>query len=319
MKKLNGFQKLAVITVAATLFLIFVGGLVRAAGAGLGCPDWPRCFGMWIPPLNAADLPPGFDPEAFNVVHTWLEYVNRLTGVVIGLLITATFISSFRYRNSDRVVTVSAAAAFFLVLLQGWLGGQVVRSGLSEGLITLHMILAMVIVSILLFTAFRVNAGRLHQGLSTLERKPVVVAATLLLLFLLVQLVLGTQVREQIDMLKNAPHPLPRDAWISELESGLYFWHRSFSWLVLLAGAALWQLTRTRFRLRNPALERVTLWILFLILLQIVLGVGMEWYSVPGAFQVLHLLGSAILLCTIVLYLLMTGVAGGVNRAVSKE
>ena len=71
--KLNAFQKTAIGTVFATIFLIFIGGLVRASGAGLGCPDWPRCFGTWVPPTNLSDLPPQFDPNQFNVVKTWTE------------------------------------------------------------------------------------------------------------------------------------------------------------------------------------------------------------------------------------------------------
>ncbi|MDX1672627.1 MAG: COX15/CtaA family protein, partial [Balneolaceae bacterium] len=129
--KFNSYQKIALTTVFATLFLIFVGGLVRAAGAGLGCPDWPKCFGLWIPPVSAAELPAGYDPSQFNVFKTWLEYVNRLIGVVVGMLITATFVLSFRYRKNDPAVFYSSLAAFLLVVFQGWLGGQVVISGLS--------------------------------------------------------------------------------------------------------------------------------------------------------------------------------------------
>ena len=97
--KLNAYQKTAIVTVFATLFLILVGGLVRAAGAGLGCPDWPKCFGTWIPPTSADALPAGFDESQFNVWKTWIEYINRLIGVLIGFLITATFALSFRYRK----------------------------------------------------------------------------------------------------------------------------------------------------------------------------------------------------------------------------
>src|SRR5690625_6952131 len=78
--KLNLFQKSAIITVISTVGVILMGSLVRASGAGLGCPDWPRCFGMWIPPMTAAELPPQYDATLFNPLHTWLEYINRLTG-----------------------------------------------------------------------------------------------------------------------------------------------------------------------------------------------------------------------------------------------
>jgi len=132
--ELNRYQKVALTTVGATIFLIFVGGLVRASGAGLGCPDWPKCFGMWIPPTAASDLPSQFDVSQFNVFKTWTEYVNRLIGVVIGLLITATFVLSFRYRKTEPAVLYSSALAFVLVLVQGWLGGgRWLRRGLMSG------------------------------------------------------------------------------------------------------------------------------------------------------------------------------------------
>jgi heme a synthase len=154
--KLNAYQKTALLTVAATIFLIFVGGLVRASGAGLGCPDWPKCYGRWIPPLTVADLPPGYDPAEFNALKTWTEYINRLIGVLVGLFITATFLQSFRYWKTLPSVVVASFAALVLVVFQGWLGGQVVRSGLSEGIITAHMILAMVLLTTLLYAVYQV-------------------------------------------------------------------------------------------------------------------------------------------------------------------
>lgn len=301
--RFNRYQKLAVATVLATIFLIFVGGLVRAAGAGLGCPDWPKCFGMWIPPFSAEGLPEGFDAELFNPVHTWLEYINRLTGVTIGLLITATFVFSFRYRKSDPVIPVSAGAAFVLVLVQGWIGGQVVRTGLSAGMITLHMVMAMVIVTVLLFTAFRATNVRIELPFSETVRRRLSGLAMVLLGLTVAQMILGTQVREMVDIVKNVPEPPPREIWLEELSGWVYPVHRSFSWLVVIAGGALWWMTR---RQESPKLlERLGLAIVGLILLQVVLGVGMDWFGIPGAFQVLHLVGTAVLICAIFLYLLL--------------
>ena len=74
----SSFQRLAVLTTVLTYLLIAVGGLVRASGAGLGCPDWPRCFGAWIPPASAADLPSQFDASQFNPTLMWTEYLLSL-------------------------------------------------------------------------------------------------------------------------------------------------------------------------------------------------------------------------------------------------
>jgi len=302
--KLTGFQKLSVTTVIATLFLIFVGGLVRAAGAGLGCPDWPTCFGLWIPPTSAEALPAIYDKSQFNVLHTWLEYINRLTGVVIGLLITATFLFSFRYWRTDRVITLSAGLAFVLVLFQGWLGGQVVQSGLSEGLITLHMMLAMVIVTILLFTAFRSTGRDMHLLVPSDKVRALLLSVTaILFVFMLIQMVLGTQVREMVDLIKNAPVPPPREEWLHQLEGWLYAVHRSFSWLILITGSGLFWFTYKQVSDRR--MRRISFGILALILIQMFIGISLEWSGMAGLFQVTHLLVSALLICALVLYMLM--------------
>ena len=101
-------------TTAITYFLILVGGLVRASGAGLGCPDWPRCFGGWIPPMSAADLPPQFDASQFNPTLMWTEYLNRLLGMTVGFLILATVVSAWRHHRREPRILWTAIAALLL-------------------------------------------------------------------------------------------------------------------------------------------------------------------------------------------------------------
>lgn len=301
--KLNRYQKTALTTVIATLLLILIGGLVRAAGAGLGCPDWPKCFGMWIPPLTAADLPPQYDASLFNPYHTWIEYINRLMGVLIGFLITLTFVFSLKYRKKDPAVTWSSFAAFVLVVFQGWLGGQVVRSGLSEGMITIHMVVAMIIVNVLLFATFRAMNRNLTVSLSASAKKTLLWVSGIILFLTLVQLVFGTQVRESVDIAKNI-HSLPRSEWIDTV-GGKYELHRSFSWGIVLMGGVLLYLNK---KLQVPPVLTKTGWtIAVLIALQIVAGVGMERLDMPGVLQVIHLVSVAVLICAEFLYMLIAG------------
>ncbi len=301
--KLNLYQKTAITTVIATIFLIFVGGLVRASGAGLGCPDWPQCFGMWIPPTNVADLPPQYDASLFNPLHTWLEYVNRLVGVLIGFLITLTFLFSFKYRKTDKVVTITSGFAFVLVLFQGWLGGQVVRSGLSAGIITIHMVVAMIILAVLLYATFRAMSDRLEVRISDKSRKTFLWISGIVLFLTMLQLVLGTQVREAVDVAKNVME-MPRETWIDSV-GFLYDVHRSFSWLLVIFGIALVYYNR---KLNAPSRLVNLGWVIaLLIILQIFIGVGMEWFGMPGVLQVLHLVSVAILICAQLLYMLITG------------
>src|ERR687887_169782 len=127
-RRLSSFQLLAVCTTASTYLLILAGGLVRASGAGLGCPDWPRCFGFWIPPLSAAELPPQFDPSLFNSTLMWTEYLNRLLGVTVGFLILATVVSAWRHHRREPRILCASVAALLLTGLQGWIGGRVVAN-----------------------------------------------------------------------------------------------------------------------------------------------------------------------------------------------
>ena len=300
---LNLYQKTAVTTVIATIVLIFVGGLVRASGAGLGCPDWPQCFGMWIPPTNAADLPAQYDASLFNPLHTWLEYINRLMGVVIGLLITATFVISFQHRKKDPVITATSGLAFVLVLFQGWLGGQVVRSGLSAGMITLHMVVAMIILATLLYAAFRAMNTELAISILPKTRKILLWISGVVLFLTIIQMILGTQVRETVDVAKNVLE-LPRENWL-DIDGWLYEVHRSFSWLLVIFTGAL-----VFYNKKLSAPDRLVklAWIIAaLILLQIFIGFGLERLAMPGVLQVLHLVGVAILICAELLYMLIAG------------
>lgn len=300
--KLNTYQKVATITVLATIFLIFVGGLVRASGAGLGCPDWPKCFGMWIPPTTAWDLPPQFEASQFNVTKTWTEYINRLIGAIIGLLITATFALSFRYRKSKPAVFYSSFMALVLVLFQGWLGGQVVKTGLNEGLITLHMVLAMAIMAVLLYGVFKATSNYFRFKVDPEIQNWLYWTGIVLLALTVVQMVLGTQVREAVDVVKNSAQPPPRGEWLNQV--GIVDEvHRSFSWTVVLSGLAVFYLGF--WKSESPVLIKLSGGIMALILIQIGFGVGLYYFEMPPAFQVMHLSIMALLFCLEFLLLLV--------------
>jgi cytochrome c oxidase assembly protein subunit 15 len=299
--KLNTYQKVALTTVGATIFLIFVGGLVRAAGAGLGCPDWPKCFGMWIPPTSAAELPAHFNASEFNVFKTWTEYINRLIGVVIGLLITVTFLLSIRYRKKNPPVFYSSLGAFALVLFQGWLGGQVVITGLDEWLITLHMVLAMIIMMMLIYAVYKASLGQIKFKISDKEKRLLLGSLSILMFVTFVQLVLGTQVREAVDVLKNMSNPPPREVWLNE--AGLIDEiHRSFSWSVFILGIGVWYITN--WRINIAIFRKIGTAIFGVILLQLFTGIGLYYWALPPVYQVVHLVGVAFLIALEFLLLL---------------
>ena len=279
--RLTSFQRLALWTTAITYLLILVGGLVRASGAGLGCPDWPRCFGSWIPPASAANLPPEFDPSQFNRTLMWTEYLNRLLGVTVGFSILATAVSAWRHHRREPRILWTTIAAFLLVGYEGWLGGRVVAHELAPWIVTAHLIVAIVIVQLLLyasFTSFEKETAR-SAGWPFIA----LIAITLL------QAGFGTQVRGNID--DAIDNGTARDLALSTV-GRLDFIHRDLAFVVLV-GATL--LTLRLLSRKSPLVSWGYL-VLALAVTQIALGAYMAYGSLVPAAQVGHLTIASLLL-----------------------
>lgn len=295
----RGFTHLSLATTIATYLLIAVGALVRAAGAGLGCPDWPRCFGRWVPPTSAADLPPGFDASQFHAVNTWLEYVNRLLGVTIGILIFATLISAWRRHRAQPRIVWPATAAFVLVGVQGWLGGQVVEQGLAATVLTAHMLLALIIVGLLLYAHLESRFGdRAGRAVDAPAQRRLGWLGLGLGALMLVQVGVGTSVRGALQALEKAD--VPRDAWLP-----LGWWpdiaHRQLAVVATLACALLlWVTVR-----RAPAHAGLRRWgaiVLGLAIAQVAAGLGLAYAAVPPSLQVVHLALASLLFGALSVY-----------------
>ncbi|CAN5917906.1 heme A synthase [soil metagenome] len=326
--KYKRFRNIGVVTLAAVYFLILVGGIVRSTGSGMGCPDWPKCFGSWVPPTHVSQLPAdyrevyqekrlaknqrvgkllqnmGFEKTAaslfahpsalieseFNATKTWIEYLNRLVGVVIGILIFATLLSSFAYWKKDRAIVFLSLFTFFLVGFQGWLGSLVVSTNLLPILVSLHMALALVMVAVMVYTLARAQSDRLQERAlpkSGLFYGTVVVA----LLLSFVQILFGTQVREQIDLVALELGNQFRNTWIDQL--GIVFYvHRSFSLVVLLVNVYLAFLL---FRGNDRFLKQQGIGVLGLVFINILTGVLMAYFSIPAALQPVHLFFATLL------------------------
>lgn len=315
MKKSGAFHKLSLSTLIAVYVLILVGGIVRSTGSGMGCPDWPKCFGNWVPPTDVSELPSDYKQvyadyrheknlrfarylrvigmgetadqllndesvlvEAdFNPTKTWIEYFNRITGVIIGFLIFAVFVYSLKYWNSDRKVTAIALVTLLLVSFQGWLGSFVVSSNLTPWTITVHMFLALVIVALLVYLVHISSAQRgvIQSGIGFWWLIACIAVV-------LVQILLGTQVREAIDSVARVV--AERGQWISAIDAE-FAMHRSFSWLVLLLHVGLVFYLR-----RSQELKGFLLTLILLILGTIITGIGMAWFAIPAFLQPMHLL-----------------------------
>lgn len=326
------FRFWSVLTVVSIYVLIMVGGVVRATGSGMGCPDWPRCFGQWVPPTNASQLPAdykqvytaqrvaknqklartlaslGFRQVAgeifahptqyietdFNATKTWIEYINRLVGALIGIFVFITAVVALPYWRRDKTVFWLAVGGWLLTGVQGWLGSLVVSTNLLPIMVTIHMGLALLIVAMLLYAADRAQREPTQAAWTTenaeSERQVTTANSLQLLLWLLLlatftQIVLGTQVREQVDHISAAAGYAGRDSWVSQLGS-VFKVHRSMSILVLLlngyAAYRLWPLAATRLR-------RLIAATLGLLALEIVAGIVLAYLALPALVQPVHL------------------------------
>ncbi|MFK7856943.1 MAG: heme A synthase [Granulosicoccus sp.] len=282
-------------TVATIYTLILVGGIVRATGAGMGCPDWPTCFGQWIPPTSESQLPSnyqeiyaerGYADTEFNVRKTWTEYLNRLLGVFTGFTILATLIFSLAYRRSEPGVFFLALAGFVLVGIQGWLGSRVVASNLMPGMITLHMLLAQVIVGIVIAALIRSARHRYHS--IKLESLPKLFYPLMIVAMIagLVQLVMGTQVREAVDLIARSSDFTDRHLWIDNLPL-IFSIHKYYA--IALVGLNGWLVLMVLNHSQRPSLRRLSIALAALTLGTIAIGMSMDRLHLPMFAQPLHL------------------------------
>jgi heme A synthase len=127
---LKRFRNLLIATAAMVYLLIVIGGIVRVTGSGLGCPDWPRCFGNWIPPLRADAI---------------IEYTHRLVATLTSpLILTSAAIAWWRYR-AIKLISRNLLAAIILLAVQGLLGGIVVILETPPNLVAVHLGIAFII------------------------------------------------------------------------------------------------------------------------------------------------------------------------------
>lgn len=305
------FRKFGLLTILAVIGLIFVGGFVRASGAGMGCPDWPKCFGMWIPPTSIDQLPVDYQTifgaklkgeVEFNVVKTWIEYINRLLGVLVGFFIFLTLVFSYKaYFKSNRSVFYLSLAAFVLVLFEGWLGAKVVSSELLPGLITVHMMVAVIILGILVLAILKTYflGGFIKELHNTRDIRFLIL---IVLLLSIGQLVFGTQIREGIDLAQKSLGYNNRHLWIDSVVGKVNF--HAVLGLIILALQVLIN-SKIQGRFAGMLISSYSTKTLIFIVLSIFTGVVLRFFGFPGFAQPLHLtLGVVVLTFQFVLLFL---------------
>ena len=331
MKYSKRFLNFNWITLVLIYLVVIAGSFVRITGSGMGCPDWPRCFGEWIPPTDSTELPPNYreaylekrakkvkkfsgllnaigmedssdklqnDPsvyeeEPFNAQKTWIEYVNRLFGFLAGnFMLAAFFWLIFAYRKSKLIWV----CGFNLILMafQAWFGSIVVATNLVPWTITVHMLLALVIIAIQIYVVVRLkNPKDLFQKFEL----PRWMSYMLWFIFLITfyQMFLGTQVRESIDhLIKDG---VAQEQWTEGVGLPFYI-HRSFSWLVLL-------LLTFVFWINEKKEAYMPIRITFLMLaVELISGVLLAHVDMPGLVRTSHLLFASIMFGVLWMFLL---------------
>ena len=319
----RSFIRFSWITLVSILLVTLAGSVVRTTGSGMGCPDWPTCFGRVIPPVSEDQLPANYrdfyveyrkgkvekfarflgwlgldetanelkanpdliKEEPFNRAKTWTEWGNRMVGFIAGNLVLALFIWVLLKFRSHKILLRLSFLNLVLIGLNGWLGSIVVATNLVPWIITIHMFLA------LLSIAIQVKIIRIAQNRKfSLAISPFfkyLFYFSLVLTF--VQVILGSQVRQEIDF--QVKEMVSRSEWISNME-GDFLFHRSFSW-VLLAVSVLVVWLNYKGRYGIPTLK----FVLLLILLEFATGVLFSYAGMPAFSQPLHFLLAVLLLC----------------------
>lgn len=272
--------------------VIAAGGIVRMTQSGMGCPDWPRCFGSWIPPTNASQLPADYEKylrqqdidHTFNARHTWTEYINRLLGALLGIWILIHVIWSYRkFFRTRRSIFWLSFSLLIATGFQGWLGKRIVDANLAVVKVTTHMFVA------LLIAIAPVIILRRLKEMAPVQDKAVKWLTITALLLLFVQIVLGTEVREQIDEISRALDYTQRELWIDRLDF-FFTLHKTFAWASAICCISLfWR------ALPYKILSGLGTGIFIVVIITMVLGLSMNYLNVPALAQPLHLICSSTL------------------------
>ena len=321
----KNFTKIAKISLVLVYLVIVAGAVVRMTGSGMGCPDWPKCFGYYIPPTDIAELQ--WQPERefkkgqviivdealwvakesfstsstynannwapytkhdyaiFNPFHTWTEFINRLFGALAGLGTLIMAIASFTYWKKQKSITILSWVVVFAMGFQAWLGATVVYSVLAPAKITIHMVMALFIVALILYLIHATN-----NKIKSLQPDKITRNLIIFVLFTtLVQVVLGTQVRQFVDVQTDLYGEDAPNLWLNSATLSFYI-HRSFSIIVVLLNLAL----AIRIYKLNLGYSKIN-WVLTLLLLEVISGMAMYYLDFPFASQPLHLVLASVL------------------------
>ncbi len=311
----NKYSKLIGVTVFLTLDLIIFGAFTRLTDSGLGCPDWPGCYGQANPLLShhaitaAQNSMPG---GPVSVQKAWIEMIHRYLAMCVGVLILAQMIIAWWQRKKLPHSPWLATGLFFFVCLQGAFGAWTVTLKLQPVIVTTHLLLGMSLLGLLSWSWLReVVAVKTTRSAD----RQLIRLATAALILLAVQIALGGWVSTNYAALACTDYPLCHGLLIPEMDfkHGFSLWrqlgqtvdgqylafpalvaihwvHRNFAWVVIIM--LTWAAYQAR---KNSDYSFIGNRILIVIFLQLLSGVSTVYFSWPLLIAVLHNAGAALL------------------------
>ena len=299
-------------------------------GSGMGCPDWPKCFGQYIPPTDISELPADYkdhyieirktkneklakmirplgldnlanqiseDPSIYEETgfiwqRTWIEYINRLAGATLGILLLGSFFTSLIYWKKKRSIPLLVLGVIVVTGFQGWMGSVVVSTNLLPGVLTAHMLLAFLVIAGLVHLYVKTADGirtSADFGITNTMKYALGALITLTLL----QVLLGTQVRQQIDIIAKSFDLQHRELWIDQL-NWIFKVHRSFS-IILLLGNAWICYQIFKYLHHYFAVFRAAIYLAVFVSITTLSGVIMAYFGVPSWAQPAHLFFSCLI------------------------
>lgn len=319
------FPQIVTISIVSLYLIFLAGAVVRMTGSGMGCPDWPKCFGYYIPPTEEEQITwkpntefkkgmiiikdetlfvaendlktatefnaknwteyTKHDYAVFNTFHTWTEYINRLVSVLAGFVFLFLIYASTKFWRENKTIPLLSFGAFFLMLFEAWLGKTVVDSNLTPTIITIHMVVGLIIIGLLLRLKFIISEKNSVYKYDKLFNRLLIISV----LFSLIQIAMGTQVRQFIDEqvklygFENKNYSLMNPSF-------KFYFHRSFTIAIVLVNFGMFYLNQAK----NLGYKLVN-WIVFLIFLETITGILMYYAEIPMGTQAIHLLAGAFL------------------------
>jgi len=299
------FRSLATATAVLTLLLIAWGGIVRATGSGDGCPDWPTCFGRWIPRAE---------------YHTLIEYTHRLLAFLAGVASLALAAvggwSLVRKGPVERVTAWLAVALLPLFIVQALIGGWIIHSGENPSVVTLHFAVAFIVLGLVVVIAARTRLGTRVGGDRGYARLTLLTAAATYALLLV-----GTYVRAENAGLAFREWPLMGQSLVPDLSlPGAFamFTHRMLA--IVVVALVAWTMIRARTMTpRSSLLVRLSTAAVVLLVAQVAVGGANVLTELATWARATHVALSALIWATVVALAVAARVEPAGDRAPDRE